>query len=170
MKDIGTIIGWIAAAICLLLYVSKKRERIFAIKLSTDFLWITNMLLLGLYTGLVVQAIAVGRSLVFSQRGKAKWADHPFWLVLFIALTLISPILTWAGPVSLLPAIGSVTSTLSFYCKRPQHIRYFALPTCILWGAYGLLCQNYPSMVSNIFSLISAIVGIWREGCTQKHS
>ena len=45
MKDIGTIVGWIAAGICLLLYVSKKRERIFAIKLSAAFLWITNMLL-----------------------------------------------------------------------------------------------------------------------------
>ena len=34
--------------------------------------------------------------------------------------------MSWAGPVSLLPAVGSVVAVIGFYSKKPNVMRYIS--------------------------------------------
>ena len=111
---IAQIVGYVAIAESVFIFISNKREKILIFKLIDDALWFTNMVLMGAYTGAVLNAIAIVREIIFFNRGKKKWATHKFWLFFFMIVMLVSPVLTWAGPVSILPAMGSCVAVICF--------------------------------------------------------
>lgn len=160
---IGNILGYIAVASGLIIFISVKRSRILALKIVSDSLFLIHEVCLALYSGAALHGIAVLRSLIFYQRGRRKWADHPFWLILFILLTLISPILTWAGPISLLPAIGSVVCVFAYYVKSTWMLRIFSFVGEGLWLLYGVFCYSIPITLFGVVALISLTIGMIRE-------
>ena len=160
---IGNILGYIAALSGLVIFISVKRTRILILKIMSDSLFVLHQLCLGLFSGALLSGIAVARSCIFYHRGQRKWADNPLWLVLFIALTLISPVLTWAGPISLLPTVGSVVCVFSYYVKSTWILRILSFLGEGLWLLYGLLGGSIQLMLFGIVALISLTVGMIRE-------
>lgn len=163
---LGEIFGYAAVLSGLLIYISVKRTRIFVAKIVTDSLFMLNQLLLGMLTGASLYAIALGRSGVFYHRGRHKWADNPWWIVLFIALTLISPILTWAGPISLLPSIGSVICVFSYYVTNTVLLRILSFFGEGLWLLYGIFSGSVAVAICGVISLVSIALGMlneWRQ-------
>lgn len=160
---IGNILGYIAALSGLVIFISVKRTRILILKIMSDSLFVLHQLCLGMFSGAMLSGIAVARSSVFYHRGQRKWADNPLWLVLFIALTLISPVLTWAGPISLLPTVGSVVCVFSYYVKSTWILRILSFIGEGLWLLYGLLGGSIQLMLFGIVALISLTVGMIRE-------
>ncbi len=160
---IAQIVGYVAIAESVFIFISNKREKILIFKLIDDALWFTNMLLMGAYTGAVLNAIAIVREIVFFNRGKKKWATHKFWLFFFMIVMLVSPVLTWAGPVSILPAMGSCVAVICFYAEKPIMTKYLAYLAQGSWLAYAVLTKNWSSTICNIIALISATIGIIHE-------
>lgn len=171
LKTIGEILG-IAAVLCMvLIYISVSRSRILKIKIVTDSLFLLNQLFLGMLTGAALYAVAISRSAVFYQRGRRKWADTPLWLLLFIALTLISPILTWAGPISLLPTIGSIVCVFSYYVTNTILLRILSFFGEGLWLLYGIFSGSTAVALAGVIALVSIAIGMineWRHH--RKHS
>ena len=160
---IGEILGYAAIVFTLLIFISISRSRIFKFKMATDFCFCLNQILLGMMTGAALYGISLARSCIFYQRGKRKWADNPLWVVLFIVLTLISPILTWAGPVSLLPAIGSVFCVFSYYAKSTILLRILSFIGESLWLIYGIVSGSTAVTIAGVISLISIVIGMFNE-------
>ena len=160
---IGNILGYIAALSGLVIFISVKRSRILILKIMSDSLFVLHQLCLGMFSGAMLSGIAVARSSVFYHRGQRKWADNPLWLVLFIALTLISPVLTWAGPISLLPTIGSVVCVFSYYVKSTWLLRILSFIGEGLWLLYGLFGGSIQLTLFGVVALISLTVGMIRE-------
>ncbi len=161
---VGNILGYIAVASGLIIFISVKRSRILSLKVVSDSLFLAHELCLGLFSGAALHCVAIARSLVFYQRGRRKWADTPLWLVLFILATLISPILTWQGPISLLPTVGSVVCVFSYYVKSTWLLRIFSFFGEGLWLLYGVFCGSLPITLFGVVALISLTVGMIREG------
>ncbi len=159
MEIVAQIAGYLGTAMIFLTYVSKKRRGILLCKLSADILWTTHYILIGAYSGAALNGIAIGRELVFYNKAK-KWASSRIWLFLFLAITVCSCILTWEGPTSLLPMIGSLCAVVSFWCSNPFHIRLLALPVMVLWLIYGALHGSVPTLINNSLSLIAIIIGL----------
>ena len=157
------IVGYVAIAESVFIFISNKREKILIFKLIDDALWFTNMLLMGAYTGAVLNAIAIVREIVFFNRSKKKWATHKFWLFFFMIIMLVSPVLTWAGPVSILPAMGSCVAVVCFYAEKPIMTKCLAYFGQGAWLAYAVLTKNWSSTICNIIALVSATIGIIHE-------
>ena len=160
---IGNILGYLAIASGLLVYISVKRKRILAIKTVTECLFASHQFCLSMFAGGCLSAIAIARSAVFYHRGRHKWADSPLWLVLFILLTIISPILTWAGPITLLPAIGSILCVFGYFCKNTMLLRIFSFLGEGMWLVYGLLGGSIQLAISGTIAIISLSIGTIRE-------
>lgn len=160
---IGNILGYLAIASGLLVYISVKRKRILAIKTVTECLFASHQFCLSMFAGGCLSAIAIARSAVFYHRGRHKWADSPLWLVLFILLTIISPILTWAGPITLLPAVGSILCVFGYFCKNTMLLRTFSFAGEGMWLLYGLLGGSIQLAISGTIALTSLTIGIIRE-------
>lgn len=105
MYAIGQVLGFFIAAESFFIYFSRKRNQILAAKLICDALNVLQQAMIGALTGSIINGVAIFREVVFYNRNKKKWASHRFWLYLFIAFMGAAPLLSWAGYISLLPAV-----------------------------------------------------------------
>ena len=163
MEIIAHIFGYIVVALGGLMFISTKRKQILSIKLVSEICSFLNMTLLGLYTGAALNILNIGRSIVFFYREDKKWAKSYVWLPVFLGATLISPVMTWAGPISLLPAIGSALACIGYYMRHPLVMKCFILPGIGLWLIYTIVTDNHSAAVANVLSIISLLIGIARE-------
>ena len=168
MRIAAQIIGYIAVAENLLIYISNRRDRILLFKFISDTLGFLNYLLMGGFTGAALNVIAMTREAVFSLRDRYRWANAKWIPALFLTLTWVSPALEWihAGTFlwrSLLPAFGSMIFVIGFYARKTMLTKVTSLFGNALWLTYAVLLQNWAGMAGNILMLISAVVGIIRE-------
>lgn len=163
MRLIGQIIGFVAIGESILVFLSLKRDRILIYKVISDILWALNMLFMGLGTGAIVNTVNVAREFVFYNKAKRKWAKSVLWFWFFAAASLVSPIITWAGFKSLLPAIGSFLSVVGLYSNNAKAVKLVSIPSQGFWLTYSIITQNYASTVCNVFLITSAVIGLVRE-------
>ena len=157
------LLGYIGTALEVSTFASTRRTYMLLAKLAADFLSSLNMLLSGNGTGAAICLLNVGRQTVFYYRMDKKWAASRLWLLFFLTATALFPVFTWAGPVSLLPAIGSCLACLAYYMHHPLTIKLFMLPATLLWLLYGIFVQNPPLILGNALGLISLAIGVIRE-------
>ena len=165
---LAQIFGFAGIAVSLIIYAPKTRSKILVCKFISDVLWFLNYLLVGAYTGAVLNVVAMGRETVFYNRERKKWADHLIWLYVFIAITLLSPILeliksSELSLIPLLPAVGSVFAVISFYSKKPSVMRIFGFIAQVFWLAYGICIFNISAVICNVLTITSALIGTVRD-------
>lgn len=163
MKLIGEIIGIVAIIEGFFIFLSSKREKILIFKFISDALWTVNQLLIGGYTGALLNGIAMGRETVFYNRDKRKWASSPAWLAVFMVITAVSPMMSLIsgkeGWYAILPALGSMAAVIGFYVRRPALTRYISFLANGLWLCYNVIIRNISASISGVILLLSAIVG-----------
>jgi len=159
LEIIAQIIGFAAIFESLLIYASTKRRNIILFKLISDVMWLANFLLLGAFTGALLNAIAILREITFAQREKHAFFRHRAFLFIFLAITAASAPLTWAGAKSLLPAIGSMIAVFSFFTLSTRLARYTGFMAQIFWLIYNILLLNYSGILSCIFTMASVGIG-----------
>lgn len=159
----GQILGLLLSAVGIYVFYAKTRRAILISKLVCDIGYCIQQIMLAAPTGALIQGIAAFRETVFYHRSSKKWASYRFWLYLFVVLMGVSPILTWAGPISLLPAIGSIVAVFAFYCEQPYHTRILGLLATIPWFIYSILMTNYGIALTTGFQIVSAVLGLVRD-------
>ncbi len=165
VQVIAQIVGIAGMVTVVVMYLGRQRKTILLSRCIGDILWFTHYLLIGANSGAALNVVGLCRETVFLNKGKKKWASHPFWLYFFLGITICSCLLTWEGPISLLPMAGSCSAVLSFWCTKPIHIRLLAIPVQILWLLYGVL-PFHPSIqtvLCNSFALVTIGVGLWQD-------
>ncbi len=173
-EQIAYVIGAIGVAECFFIFFSRTREKILIFKFLCDVIWLTNYLLLGNFTGAVINIVNMVREVVFYNRGKKKWATSHLWLAVFLTANLISPtysLITGAeGLYALLPAAGSALNAFAFYHSKPQATRAIGFVAQSLWLIYSIYGKNLFSSIANGVLLISAIAGAIRAHLDAKKS
>ena len=159
----GQILGLVLSIVGFFIYYAKTRRGILCAKLVSDIGYTIQQFMIGASTGAIINVIAILREIVFYHRQDKKWASHRFWLYLFIFLMGIAPICTWIGPVSLLPAIGSIASVVAFYCAEPRHTRMLAIFSMVPWFIYSYIIPNYGNLLSITIQFIAAVLGLIRD-------
>ena len=157
---LGYIFGVIFVTIELFVFISSKRDRILLTKTLSCVCATLNQFFFGAITGALLNFIGIARSVIFYFRGKKKWADSILWAVLFIAVTLVSPILSWQGYISLLPAFGSAFMVISFYSKKVGLIWTFGFIANVPWVIYNIFMLNFLGLAGSVLSLLSVIIGV----------
>ena len=163
METAAQILGVVGIAMSFFIYIARKRSSILLCKFSSDVIWALHYFLIGAYSGCALNVLAMARETVFYNKHK-KWASSRFWLYLFVGLTLFfGSVITWDGPASLLPAIGSVCAVISFWCTKPINIRLLAIPAQGLWIIYNVIYLSRPGAISSSLSLLSVFLGLFRD-------
>ena len=162
------ILGAIGIVVGLSIYAGKTRGQILVCKFVSDAIWAANYLLVGGYTGSLLNLIGMARESVFFHRETKKWASNRIWLYVFVLLAMLSPIMEWAEAgkffwLPILPALGSTCSVFSLYSRRPMTMRILGLLTQAFWLAYGIILQNVTSVLCGIMIVVSVFIGIIRE-------
>lgn len=166
-QSIG-ILGMIAN---FLSFQQKKQKMVVLFQFFAAMFFAINFLMIGAYTGALLNFIGIIRAIVFVNREKLK-AEHPLWLVFFIvafgSMYPLSFIVFNVEPIlenfiiEILPVVAMILSTISFRLTKAKDIRKFGLFSSPMWLIYNCFCFSIGAIISEILNLISIIVGIIR--------
>ena len=168
-ETIGQIIGFVAMGIIVVSYQQKTHKNILVFQMVSGLLFTIHYILLGAYTGAVMNLLGAFRSLVYANRDK-KWASSVVWPILFSVGFLISGILTWNNTYSVFPLIAMLMSSVVLWIEQPKINRIFSLPTSTCWLIYNIKKISIAGIVTEIFVLTSIIIGIIRLDIKTKNS
>ncbi|MBQ7921390.1 MAG: YgjV family protein [Clostridia bacterium] len=164
MKDIIIqAIGFCGTAFLLLAFQGKRRGTILLLQIMGSLCFFTHFGLLGAFSGAAMNLLSALRATVFFFREDKKWANSIVWLPVFIGTSLALSILTWEGWISILPMIGTVSTTFAQYSKAPKMVRLLTLPNCPCWLIYNGISGSISGVITEVLIALSIIIGFLRH-------
>ena len=117
--------------------------------------------IMGAYTGAWMDLVSGGRNFLFYKLVQKGKSTLPV-IIGFSCLIVFLGVASWAGPLSLLPMVAKVISTVSYGMKNEKLLRYITLPSCIFWIVYNFTVGGWEAMIGDILSLGSIIIAIYK--------
>ena len=164
-------IGIVAMVFNIFSYQQKNQKNVILFQLFGGMLFGIHYWMLGAVVGALMNVIAVIRAIVFIFKEKLR-ADHIAWTVGFIAVFLVSYVLTFTvfgkepTPINFLleflPIIGMTALTIGFRCRDAKAIRQFGLISSPAWLIYNIANVAIGAICCEVISLISIVVGMLR--------
>ncbi len=165
-------IGIIAMAFNILSFQCKKQRSIIVMQFFGSLFFCIHFYLDGAMTGALLNAVAVFRALVYSNKEKLK-SDHVAWLALFIAASVACyPVaFLWLGSPTdkwyyfgreLLPVVGMILSTFSFRADGAKGLRLLWFFSSPLWLTYNIWHHSIGGTVCETFAIISILSAMFR--------
>ena len=168
MKDvIAQVLGILALLAMVLSYQQKERKRLLWFQLVSNAIYGVHYYLIGAMTMVAMSGINVARSFVFS-KNDTKWGRSRIWLYLFLAITLVSGIWTWEGPLSLLVMAATLLLIVALYSDNLAFMRKVFLVLPFLYIAYNVAKKSWGGIGNDVFCLVSALIAIWRFDIKKK--
>lgn len=155
-------IGFLAAAILLLSFQQKTHKRIVIMQACSGLLFAIQYFMLGAYEGMIGNLVGMTRSIAFSFRGRSKFVDSIACPIIFSLLAGAGGLLTYTSPASLLPMAAMMISSFVMWNPHTQQLRALTMPTSLMWLIYNVICSSYSGIATEIFNLISIVIGLIR--------
>ena len=173
-------IGIIAMIFPALSFQQKTQRRIVIFQLIGTAFFFVHYLLLNSIVGAFLNIIAFTRAIIYSQIGKKKWAYSLFWPLLFLALSILTYVLTFTvfntekTPVNFivesLPVIGLSIQHFGFRMKDAYKVRVMYLISAPLWVAYAAIKSSIGGILVDSINIVSIIIGIIRLDIKKKNN
>lgn len=158
---ITQVIGFGGFALAVLTFQSNKHKNITLIKCASDALFVIQFIMLGAYTGAIMNGIGCIRNITYANIVEKKKDIRPA-VAIFSLIVIVAGIFTWNGPISLLAIAGKLLSTLSYAFKNPRNVRRMTIPVCLVWAIYDLVCNSWAGVLTEIFTLSSIAIAYFR--------
>jgi hypothetical protein len=153
------LIGFVAVGFSLAVFQVNQRRMMLTLLICAALLYTCSFYMLGAYTGAVMNLLAAIRSYVFIRHPKQQ---DPKILIIFLIILVVATGLTWQGPRSLLPLVGTASGTVAFWLLNLKRTRLLTLISPPSWFIYNVISGSYPGMFIEIVNLSSNLVGIYR--------
>ncbi len=177
METFAQIVGYIAMVVAISSFQARTQKGVVVIQSISTSLFTIHFFLLKAYSGAILNAICLVRSLIYTQRQDKKWAQSTIWIGVFIILTFASYILNLfvipapdkallfsISPfiLELLPTLGNVVTTFSTRMENAKLVRRYSLIASPLWLTYNIINVSWGGAITEIVSIISIFVAMFR--------
>ena len=160
-------LGLVALVLTCLSYQARTTRAIALRQTIAAFFWTVHMLLLGAWSGCLLNFLGLVRSGVYSQRGERAWASRPFWPWLFgvlcVSAAVWSGLAQGEGPRLLFPTAAQCLACYALWTVRVRFARLLLVAVSLCWLAYDVLSGSIPGTVCEVFSQISLYIAIVRD-------
>jgi hypothetical protein len=153
-------LGFAGLATGLVSFQVNKRKKILGLVIWSSLFWTIHFFLLGAYTGSALNFIGAIRTMAFSKYRDRRRSIFILWG--FIAAFGVATALTWQGPLSLLPAFGTISGAFAYWQKTPRSIRMLALLSPPAWLIYNVVSHSYAGVITEVLIFAATLVGIYR--------
>ena len=89
-------------------------------------------------------------------------------MIAFSMVVIGIGIRSWQGPISLLPVVAKLITTVSYGIKNERMLRYITLPSCILWIAYNVTLTAWEGVIADSLAFLSILIAIYKFDITKK--
>lgn len=169
--EIAQVISIAAMIFNILSFQNKKASGVIAFQLCGGALFAVSFIMLGAYSGGILNAVAVIRAILFLKKDTFK-TDKLFWLPIFTAVYILAYIATFTifnkEPtvinliIECLPVIGMVATTVAFRYSDAGIIRRYSLVSSCSWLIYNISSLSIGAICCEAFSIVSIFVGMYR--------
>lgn len=158
---LGQAFGIIALICTVVSMQLKEKKPLMILQTASETFIVAQYLVKGAITGSLVATVSFIRDLIFTKHHKHR---TPVWvlLTLYVVLTVLT-IISWAGPLSLLPYIGSLIYTWSLWYGKVKWIRLGNALGNSPYLVYTLLTGNYALFIMTLLEVISSAIGFLRH-------
>lgn len=115
-------------------------------------LWGFMYLLLGAWTAALTMSCTAARTLV-SGLLTCPGRRH-FFAGLFVAIFLLMTVLSWQGPVSLLPGFAVINTTLALFYLENRPMRIVMLASSTAWIVNDIIWQAWPALLAEAVAIL----------------
>ena len=159
-------VGFVAIIFFFLSYQLKKRKSIILCNLTSRVLYILQYLLLGAFSGAVLDVLGAIVSVVAERSDRGWIKKHKRLFFLLTNFIIIGAGLALAAvsrnPIDLFPIVGVTFHTAAFWLKDEQTIRRVSLVGSPFWLAYNLLSRAYSSAFGDAITIGSLVIALIR--------
>lgn len=155
---IGNIIALIASILMVLAGLQKKKKKILFIQIIQIALSVISNLVLGGYTGAIINALSCVRD-ILCYKDKMGTKEKIIIIILAVGLSLAFNNLGWIG---LLPLIATVVYISFMNTKDVVKFKLLIIFSMVMWLIYDLYIKSYTSGIFDFMSVIANIVAIWQ--------
>ena len=159
---IGQILGVIAIFIGFITYQIKSQSRLLLVQSSLALIFSIHYLLLGAYSGMAMNIVAVIRNFSYDRRLKNR-IESKVIPVFFVVLQAIMCALTWEAWYSVFILLGLCGNTYCMSFKSSQNIRKSILVTCPLVFTYNVFAGSIGGSIFEAVAFTSGLIGIIRK-------
>ena len=160
-------IGIVAMGLAIFSFQSKESKGVLYLQVGSSTAWAIHFLLLGAYTGAILNAIAIVRNLLFSFK-RYRFFASKWWIAVFSVIFTVVAVLTWEGWLSILPLVGMVTSSFAFFMKDANKLRYLYFLSSPPWLIYDAISKSIGGTITEAFCMISIIIALIRYSDKRK--
>lgn len=168
LEILATIVGAVAAVIFVASYQCKRRKWILTLGALSRTLFILQYVLLGAFSGAVLDLIAIFAALVAGKKDHlAKKLLVPI-IILIHAAILVASILLYQSWHDVFVLLAATFCVAALWFSRERVIRLISLCGSPCWLVYNIASRAYFSAVSDTFAILSLLVAIWRYDIRKK--
>ena len=155
---IGNIIALIASILMVLAGFQKKKKKILFIQIIQIALSVISNLVLGGYTGAIINAVSCVRD-ILCYKEKMGDTEKIIIIILAVGLSFAFNNLGWIG---LLPLVATVVYIIFMNTKDVVRFKILIIFSMIMWLIYDLYIKSYTSGVFDFMSVIANLIAIWK--------
>ena len=151
----------ILALICTVVSMQLKKKRpLMVLQTASEAFIVAQYFVKGAITGSFMAIVSFIRNVIFTKYEKKR---APLWilLVIYVVMTVLT-VLSWAGPISILPYAGSLVYAWSLWYGKVKWIRLGNAVGNSPYLVYTILTGNYALFAMTLLEVISAAIGFIR--------
>lgn len=164
---IANAIACIAAIGSFASYQVNSQKKVLALQIFSNIITALSFLVLGAWTGLAMNTIAITRNIVYYYKDK-KIFSGKYIPYIFAAVMILWGAFTWTAWYCVFAVAGWVVNTLALSLPSAQDIRKSILVSSPLMCVYCLLTANFFSAAKELVSVTSSIIGLIRYRTSEK--
>ncbi len=159
---IAQIIGILGTCAAFISFQLKENKKFFILQATSGLLFAVNFLLLGAYTGCLLNFINIFRGAVMA--GGKKMHKLP-WLIAILFLYTAATVFTFDGIFSVVALVAQLVGTLAMWSKNGKTIRFLQL-FCVspMWLIHNIFVFSIGGIICEVFNMGSIIVSLIRFG------
>ena len=161
MEVAGQLAGVVAVILGFVSFQMKTRRQILFAQIGAAAVFCVHYALIGAASGMVLNAVAVVRTVVYSNNDK-KIFSGKYWTVIFAVIMGVLGLLSWQAWYSVFTVAGMVINTVCMSLKNPQNIRRSILVTSPLVLIYNCFVFSLGGIVYETVAIVSAAIGLIR--------
>lgn len=157
-------VGLVGTLAVILSYQCKSTWKMVLVLALSAILFAVHYFMLGRTGGAVSQILYAVNMFLLNDR------THPFaswtgWRWIITLALVVMTVMTWEGPLSLLPCFSSIANTHANWTRRGKIIRLnrlcFASPC---WILYDVIVGSVSGIICELFAMSSVIISLLRFG------
>lgn len=162
MEIIAQVVGILGTCAAFLSFQLKENKKFFILQSISGALFALNFLMLGAYTGSLLNLINIYRGAIMA--GGRKTRKIPF-LISIQLLYILATVFTYTNVFSIIALVAQLIGTFAMWSQNGKTIRVLQLAAVSpLWLIHNVFVFSIGGIICEVFNLGSIIVSIIRFG------